>query len=110
LPELSQKHLYQVLEHNEDHKEARQLLGHFKADDGTWTTRKELLGRSGLISDKSGKFRTQQQIDVEQIFDDRKKAGIYWEKRIAQLRNALPGSGKARSEMLAINDPVGGCG
>lgn len=104
LPELSQKHLLQVLEHNEDHKEARQILGHFKGDDGTWTTRKEFLGRSGLIPDKSGKFRTQQQIDVDTIQDERKKAAVYWEKRITQLRNVLPGNGKARSEMLAIND------
>lgn len=104
LPELSQKHLLQVLEHDEDHKEARQILGHFKADDGTWTTRKEFLGRSGLIPDKNGRYRTQQQIDVDKILEERKKSAVYWEKRITQLRNVLPGNGKARSEMLAIND------
>lgn len=103
LPELSRQHLSRILEHDPDHKDARQRLGHFKADDGSWTTRQELLGQVGFKK-HNGSWKTQQQIDIEQILERRKKAEVYWEKKINALRAALPRSEKAMNELLAIED------
>lgn len=103
LPELSRQHLSRILEHNPDHKEARQRLGHFKTEDGSWTTRQEQLGNKGFKK-YNGSWKTQQQIDVDQILERRKKAEIYWEKRISALRAALPRNEKAMNELLAIED------
>lgn len=105
LPDLARKHRLRILDHNPDHKEARQNLGHIRADDGTWITRQEKFAQSGLIKTKGNRYRTQQQIEVEQILENRRKAGVLWDKRIGQLRAALPGD-KARAELLAINDPA----
>ncbi|MCL2745312.1 MAG: HEAT repeat domain-containing protein, partial [Planctomycetaceae bacterium] len=105
LPELVKKHLQCILVLDSDHKEARQQLGYTKNRDGSWTTRQELLDRSGYVRDKTGSLKTQQQIDAEEILEKQKRALVYWEKRIAQMRQVLPGDTKARNEILAISEP-----
>lgn len=104
LPDLSRRHLLQVLEFDDDHRDARHLLGHIKAEDGSWTTQQEFLGARGLKKHE-GRWKTQQQIDVEQILQRRKKAEVVWEKEITYLRNAWRRDEKARSRFLAIDDP-----
>lgn len=103
--ELSRRHLLQVVEYEPNNKEARHLLGHFKAPDGTWTTREEFMGAKGYLK-HGGVWKTQQQIDIEQIIDTKKKSQLAWEKRINALRSTLPGNAKARSELTSINDPT----
>ncbi|GHT26952.1 hypothetical protein FACS18942_05360 [Planctomycetales bacterium] len=105
LPELTQKHLQCILVLDSENKEARQQLGYTKSADGTWTTRQDFLGRSGYIRDKTGNYKTQQQIDAEEILEKQKKALIYWEKRISQLRQVLPKDTKAQNEILSVNEP-----
>ncbi len=105
LRKLSQRHLLQVLELDPDHAKARQLLRYERASDGSWTSREETLASRGFIRTAAGN-RTQQQIDVEQIFQRRKEKELAWERKITALCNALPGDPKAREEILAISDPT----
>ncbi|MDR0610464.1 MAG: hypothetical protein LBG58_10175 [Planctomycetaceae bacterium] len=105
LPELSRRHWNQILEHDPEHKTARNVLGYIKGEDGSWTTRQELLGSRGLVK-RNGSWKTQQQIDVEQMLEKRKQAEIDWEKTIDAWRKVLPNHAKAKSEILAVTDPL----
>ncbi|MDR1964094.1 MAG: hypothetical protein LBQ50_09980, partial [Planctomycetaceae bacterium] len=49
---------------------------------------------------------TQQQIDIEQILEKRKQAEMNWEKKVEAWRAVLPNHAKAKSEILAITDPL----
>jgi hypothetical protein len=104
LPELSRRHWNQILEHDPDHKTARNILGYIKGEDGSWTTQQEILSSRGLIK-HNGSWKTQQQIDVEQIFEQRKRAEIDWGKKIDAWRKVLPNYAQAKSEILAVMDP-----
>lgn len=105
LRDLSRRHLYQILELDSNHAKARQLLNHSRASDGSWVSREDSLASRGLIRTASG-WRTQQQIDVEQIFERRRQAEVAWSRKVAGLCDSLPGNPKAREEMLAIVDPA----
>jgi hypothetical protein len=105
LPELSRRHWNQILEHDPEHKTARNILGYIKGEDGSWTTQQELLGSRGLIK-RNGSWKTQQQIDIEQMLEKRKQAEIDWEKKIDAWRKVLPNHAKAKSEMLAVTEPL----
>lgn len=105
LPELSRQHWNRILEHDPEHKSARSVLGYIKSEDGSWTTQQELLGSRGLIK-YNGSWKTQQQIDIEQTLEKRKQAEINWEKKIDAWRTVLPNHAKAKSEMLAVTDPL----
>lgn len=100
LPDLAEKHLFRILEHDPDHAEARQRLGHYKFD-GIWTTREEILTEKGYFK-KDGRWKTQQQIDVDQILDSRKKANVAWGKRIDDMR----ASRQDWNDLLSIDDPA----
>ncbi|MDR2704562.1 MAG: hypothetical protein LBC02_02170 [Planctomycetaceae bacterium] len=105
LPELSRQHWNQILELDPEHKTARSVLGYIKGEDGSWTTQQELLGSRGLIK-QNGTWKTQQQIEVEQMFEKRKQAEIDWGKKIDAWRKVLPNHAKAKSEILAVTDPL----
>jgi hypothetical protein len=105
LPELSRLHWNRILEHDPEHKTARSVLGYIKSEDGSWTTQQELLGSRGLIK-RNGSWKTQQQIDVELILEKRKQTEINWEKKIDAWRTVLPNHAKAKSDILAITDPL----
>jgi hypothetical protein len=105
LPELARQHWSRILEQDPEHKSARSVLGYIKSDDGSWRTQRELLSSRGLIQ-HNGSWKTQQQIDVEKMLEKRKQAEINWEKKINALRTVLPNNAKAKSEILAITDPL----
>ena len=106
LPELARRHRYLVLEHDPENKPARQTLGYFKDKDGNWTTQEEMLGRKGGLIQHRNSWKSQQQIEVEQLLENRKKKETTWTNKIAELRSSLPRGEKARSEMLSIKDPA----
>ncbi|MDR2438785.1 MAG: hypothetical protein LBE12_05365 [Planctomycetaceae bacterium] len=105
LPELSRQHWNRILEHDPEHKSARNILGYIKGEDGSWITQRELLSSRGLVK-HNGSWKTQQQIDVEQMLEKRKQAEINWGKKIDTWRTVLPNHTKAKSEILAVTDPL----
>ena len=105
LTDLWRRHLHRVLELDPDNKTARQLLGHFKAPDGSWTTQQEMLGSKGYIQ-VGNSWKTRQQIDVEQHFARRDKFEKEWAGRIDALRSSVYSNPQSRVELAAINDPL----
>jgi hypothetical protein len=104
LPELSKLHWKQILQHDPDHKDARNVLGYIRSD-GTWMKRQELLESRGLIN-VGGSWKTQQQIDTEKFLEKRKRTEADWTKKIDAYRNVLPNNAKARNEILTMTDPL----
>ncbi len=104
LPDLAKQHRYQVLELDPDHKQARQLLGYFRDDDGEWTTRSEVLGEKRGMVRQGGAWKSKQQIEVEQRLDRQKKDAKQWTERVKTLCASLPRGEKAKAAMLAITD------
>ena len=105
LTDLWKRHLHRVLELYPDNKEARRLLGHFKAPDGTWTTQQEMLGGKGYVQ-VGVSWKTRQQIDLEQFFDKRDKLEKEWSRRVDALRSSFRSNPKSRVELAAIDDPL----
>jgi len=105
LTDLWKRHLHRVLELDSDNKTARQLLGHFKAPDGTWTTQQEMLGGKGYIQ-VGVSWKTRQQIDLERFFEKRDKLEKEWSRRIDALRSSLRSTPKSRVELVEIDDPL----
>lgn len=103
LPDLSKQHLRQILELDPEDEEARRRLGYVKSEDGSWTTSDEIRSSRGLIRHE-GRWKTQQQIDVEAQMAVQKKKETQWEKRINALCAVLPENGQAKAELLAITD------
>jgi hypothetical protein len=105
LSDLARVHWQQILELDPEHVEARRILDYIKAEDGGWITRQEKLERRGLVKDQ-GRWKTRQQIEVEQMLGSQQKAKNQWEKKINAIRKALPNDEKARKELAAITDPA----
>ena len=101
LVDLWKRHLYRVLELDTDNAKARQLLGHFKAPDGTWTTQQEMLGSKGYIQ-VANSWKTRQQIDLEQFFERKDKLEKEWVRRVDALRS----NPKGKVELATIDDPL----
>ena len=105
LPDLAKRHRSQVLEIDPEHRQARQLLGFFKDTNGEWTTQNEQLGEKRGLVRKDGRWKSKQQIDVEQRLENQKKQEKSWADRVNALRTSLPRGEKARADILAIDDP-----
>ncbi|MDR0870979.1 MAG: hypothetical protein LBN39_09320 [Planctomycetaceae bacterium] len=96
LPDLSKQHLKQILELDRDNKDARRMLGYVKQEDGSWTTTDDIRSSRGLLKHE-GRWKTQQQIDVESKFARQKKKELEWEKRIGTM---------SKNDLSAITDPA----
>ena len=105
LVDLWKRHLYRVLELDPDNGKARQLLGHFKAPDGSWTTQSEMLGNKGYVQD-GGSWKTKQQIDLEQYFSRKDKTEKDWIRRVDALRSSVLSNTKSKVDLAAIDDPL----
>ena len=101
LPDQSTLHLERVIEMDPNHKEARTLLGYQKQSDGSWITQTERHQKRGYILD-GGRWRTQQQIDVERIQQEGRKRVKDWDKKLNTMRN----DPKERAMIPEINDPT----
>ena len=105
LTDLWKRHLYRVLDLDSDNKTARQLLGHVKLQDGSWTTREEMLGGKGMIQ-VGNSWKTRQQIDLEQYFDTKDKREKEWVRRVDALRSSIRSNPKNKVELVMIDDPL----
>ncbi|MDR1924674.1 MAG: hypothetical protein LBQ66_09885 [Planctomycetaceae bacterium] len=104
LPDLNKLHLNLALELDPDQPEARKLLGYSKNNDGIWTTPEQKLIDAGLIRTPKG-WKTQQQIEVDNIIEERKKTESRWQKEFQTIMHGLPHNPQARNRLLAITDP-----
>ena len=103
LPDQAKLHWQQVLEFDPDNKDARVVLGYTATPTG-WVSQRDRLESQGFVQDR-GRWRTQYQIDVDKILEDRKDEERYWHKKIRELCRKLPNS-QAESELLLIRDPA----
>ena len=105
LPDLRKRHLYRVLDLDPDNKTVRQLLGHIKLQDGSWTTREEVLIGKGMIQ-VGNSWKTQQQKDLEEHFEKRGKLEKEWIRRVDVLRSNVRSNAGSRVELASIDDPL----
>ncbi len=104
MTKLARSHLAQILELDPDHAETRKKLGYTRDSDGTWSRQTDRLAQQGLIRTSDG-YVTQQQIEIKELFQNRKNNENAWERKIDNLLQALPNS-KTHEEILAISDPA----
>jgi len=101
LPDLARLHWRQILELAPDHAEARNILGYERTPNG-WVSRQGRMEDRGFIQDR-GRWRTSQQIEVENLLETQRNAEAQWQRTIRDLVRRLPGS---EAELLAIRDPA----
>ena len=105
LTDLWKRHLYRVLDLDPDNKTVRQLLGHTKLHDGSWTTREEMLSGKGYLQ-VGNSWKTRQQIDLEQYFDKRDKTEKEWIRRVDALRSSIRSNPGSKVELVTIDHPL----
>ena len=94
-------HWRQILELDPNHTEARNILGYERTPNG-WVSRQGRMEDRGFIQDR-GRWRTPQQIEVENLLETHRNAETQWQRTIRDLVRRLPGS---EAELLAIRDPA----
>jgi hypothetical protein len=99
-------HWQQILELDPDHTDARRVLGYIKnpTDPTGWILQRDRLESRGLTQDR-GRWKTQYQIEVEKILENRDNETLYWQRTVRNLRQRLPNA-QAESELLDIRDPA----
>ena len=102
LPDQAKVHWQQILELDPDHRDTRIVLGYTKDKTGDWVSSQDRLGNKGYVQDK-GRWRTQYQIEVENILDNREKEARYWRDTIRDLSRKLP---QSEADLLTIRDPA----
>jgi len=102
LPDQAKLHWQQILELDPDHADARTVLGYSKDKTGGWFSRQESRINKGLVQDR-GQWKTQYQIDVEQILEDQAKEARYWRDTVRNLSRRLP---QSEAELREIQDPA----
>jgi hypothetical protein len=104
LPDQAKVHWQQILEIDTDHAEARKVLGYSKTQTG-WVSYRDTLEKQGLIRDRQGRWKTPQQIEVENILGNQSEAAQHWQRTVRELYRRLPNP-QAEAELLAIRDPA----
>jgi tetratricopeptide (TPR) repeat protein len=106
LSEQAKLHWRQVLELDPDHEDARRVLGYVKdmRDPTGWGLEQDKRANRGYVLHQ-GHWKTQQQIEVENLLENQKREGTDWKKTIRDLCRRLPNE-KAADALLAIRDPA----
>jgi len=103
LPNQARLHWQQILEIDSDHADARRILGYVKTTDG-WVSQQDNRERRGFVQDR-GRWKTSQQIEVENILETQKNAELQWRRTIRDLCRRLPNV-QAETALLEIRDPA----
>jgi len=103
LLDQSRLHWRQVLELDPDHAEARRVLGYVRERDG-WVSQQGRREERGFIQHQ-GRWKTAQQIEIENILATRRETEAQWRRTIRDLIRRLPNS-QAEEGLLAIRDPA----
>ncbi|MDR1477596.1 MAG: hypothetical protein LBJ00_01495 [Planctomycetaceae bacterium] len=104
LQDLNKLHLNLVIEKDTNNETARRLLGYTKNTNGIWTTQEQRLLDAGLIHTLKG-WRTQQQIEVDRILEDRRTTNNNWQKEFKSILRGLPTNEQSRKAILSVTDP-----
>ena len=106
LSDQAKVHLRQIIEIDPDNAYARSLLGYVKdsKDTAGWVNLQEKSKNNGLIEHK-GHWKTEYQIEVENLLENREKLNRYWLRTIRTLCQKLPNE-QAEAELLQIRDPA----
>ncbi|MDR0328863.1 MAG: hypothetical protein LBI05_11265 [Planctomycetaceae bacterium] len=99
LPDQAKVHWQQILEIDPDHADARKILGYTKTPNG-WESKQDQRLVRGLVFDK-GRWKTPQQIEVENILDSRKKEADDWQRTIRDIYRR-----RADDELWNIRHPA----
>ena len=102
LPVQAKVHWQQILELDPDHVDARRIFGYTKTATGGWESQRDKRESQGYIQ-YQGQWKTQYEIEVAKMFEDRKKEIDHWQRTIGNLCRRLP---QSEAELLAIRDPA----
>jgi hypothetical protein len=106
LPDQAKIHWQQILELDNDHADARAILGYRKDLTGGWYSQQERLENRGFVQERNGgRWRTPYQIQVEEILAKNKEIDLQWQKTVKDLCRKLPNA-QAEAELLSISDPA----
>lgn len=108
LRDAYERHLERIVELNPQHAEARRLLG-YRQVQGRWLTRDELMAARGMVLHR-GRYRTRQEIDLLDRFEERDATAGEWRARLARWRRQLFDRQpervvEARKNITSIRDP-----
>jgi len=104
LPDQARVHWQQILELDPDHAEARKVLGYSRTPTG-WVSHEDTFTKRGFVQDRQGRWKTPQQIDVENILGSQTDDAQRWQRTIRELYRRLPNP-QAEAELLAIRHPA----
>ena len=102
LPAQAKVHWQQILELDSDHVDARHVLGYHKTSTGGWESQQEKLASKGYVQ-YQGQWKTQYEIEVAKMFEERKKVADHWQRTVVNLCRRLP---QTEADLLAIRDPA----
>jgi len=103
LPDRARIHWRQILELDPEHGDARRNLGYTQTSTG-WESIQGRNESQGRILDR-GRWRTAQEIEVENFLESQRQARQFWQGRIRELLRRLPNP-HAEAELLSIRDPA----
>lgn len=106
LPDHAKLHWQQILAIDPDNVNARLVLGYTRdpKDPTGWISLQDRRENRGFIEHK-GRWKTEQQIEVETMHEKKTESEQYWRKTIQDICRRLP-DGRAEAELLAIRDPA----